>query len=32
MHDDSSYPMDYEDLKELRDELQNLLEENDINY
>ena len=31
-HDEPSYPMDYDDLKNLRDDLQNLLEENDIDY
>ena len=31
-HDDLSYPMDYHDLEELRDEYQSLLEENDIDY
>ena len=31
-HEGPSYPMDYDDLKDLRDELQNILEENDIDY
>lgn len=31
-HDDLSYPMDYHDLEDLRDEYQSLLEENGIDY
>ena len=31
-HEDLSYPMDYHDLEDLRDEYQSLLEENNIDY
>jgi hypothetical protein len=31
-HDDLSYPMEYHELKDLRDEYQSLLEDNDIDY
>lgn len=31
-HEDLSYPMDYHDLEDLRDDYQSLLEENDIDY
>lgn len=31
-HEDLSYPMDYHDLEDLRDEYQSLLDENNIDY
>ena len=31
-HEDLSYPMDYHDLEDLRDEYQSLLEDNDVDY
>ena len=32
VHERRSYPMDYHDLEDLRDEYQSLLEDNDIDY